>query len=816
MGERGNGATIHSDTVTLTKFQEVVQRHLHRADGSESSLLLVAPTGLGKTLAVTADLARNRKRIVYGVPLRALAGSISDEVRGLERCGKQIRVVVHHGNIQDSRLFSEEVVVTTYDQIVCAVPGLPLSLPLSAGHAVAGALLMARLVLDEVHLAWSISPEALTILLSILEFRQRLGLQTVVMTATMPESVARLIATRMKMELVVAGDAETREDEGLAKRNENRFVLISLMKIKDHRADEERADLTEVVDVLREHGGKRIYFANTPDRLQGAYDLLEKSGFNMERVTVLHNRMPGTWRAEAEEIVRHRFGKDGPNGDWLLLTNQVAEAGLDISAPFVLSDPAPVDTLIQRAGRCARWFRERRTDGTFTVISPPKSKLTEWALPYSEKSVQMTREILQDILGAEAVVNLGWETEKRWIDAAWLGYDNEQKRMEEVEKYLNKTTFALNLFDRASQQHSPGAIANVFREILSIQVAVIEEGDERANFDLLAKLRAGYDLDTSTTSLKRGYRLVADAKGRARVVRYRDELVIEKNPSYLAPGDLLLVSPSVAYLHKAKGLCFGDGSHSESGTLRSEPVLRAQRQKNRSTDTHAQSLWSHTAGVMRGVGKRLLDPGDYRSALVKILQRLEGPECAEDLARVIARLAILATGFHDIGKCGRRWQQRAHEIDPNSSEELIGRTTNTAKRMGIPHTPPGFFAAVSACNAALGNLRETDHLVRAIALAAARHHSSLLDPSAVRDYQFDPVEATSGFVDQVLAQVQLKEIDAVSIVEAARSRGTAAQVPLMLPNDDLFPIYALVGRAILISDREDAAGVPLEEWSHDA
>jgi hypothetical protein len=69
-----------------------------------------------------------------------------------------------------------EVVVTTYDQIVCAVPGLPLSLPLSAGHAVAGALLMSRLVIDEVHLAWSISPDILTILLGILEFRQCNGM----------------------------------------------------------------------------------------------------------------------------------------------------------------------------------------------------------------------------------------------------------------------------------------------------------------------------------------------------------------------------------------------------------------------------------------------------------------------------------------------------------------------------------------------------------------------------------------------------------------------------------------------------------------
>jgi CRISPR-associated endonuclease/helicase Cas3 len=749
------------------------------------------------------------------VPLRALAGSIADEVRGLERSGKNIHVAVHHGDIFESELFGEEVVVTTYDQIVCAVPGLPLSLPLSAGHAVAGALLMSRLVLDEVHLAWSISPEALVILFGILEFRQRLGLQTVLMTATMPESVAQLIATRMKMALVVAGDKETADDERLKKRNENRVVSISLMRIKDRRTDEKAADLTEVVDLLRERQGKRIYFANTPDRLQSAYDLLKNAGIDMDQVTVLHNRMPGSWRAEAEELVRVRFGKkDGPNGDWLLLTNQVAEAGLNISAPFVLSDPAPVDTLIQRAGRCARWFREQRTEGIFKVISPPKKTLKDWALPYREESVKLAQDELENILGTEATARLGWETEKRWIDAAWLGYNNEQKRIKEVEKYLDKTAFALNLFDRASQQHSPGAIASVFREIMSVQVAVVQTTEEGVISDLSLKLRSGYDLDPSSISVNRGYALISDAKGRAIVVRNRDELVIEKNPSFLAPGDLLLVPPSVAYLHKPKGLCFGDGSHAGDAAL-SKLVRRIQRPNNRKMESRPQSLWGHTAGVMRGVRRRLLEPGDYRSALVNILERLEGPGRARDLANVIGRLAILATGFHDLGKCGKRWQERAHEIDPDSTEELIGRTRNTAKRMGVPHTPPGFFAALTACSAALGNQEETDHLVRAIALAAARHHSSLLDPTAVRGYQFAPVEASIGFVDQVLREGELDGIDAARILDAARSSGTPAGVPLMLPNDDLFPIYALVGRAILISDREDAAGTPLEGWSDD-
>jgi len=676
---------------------------------------------------------------------------------------------------------------------------------------------MSRLVLDEVHLAWSISPEALTILFGILEFRQRLGLQTVVMTATMPESVAKLIADRMKMKLIVAGDDETEGDEALAKRKENRHVVVSRMEVKGQKADEKEVDLTQVVKAVREREGKRIYFANTVDRLQRTHDLLEKSGFDMDRVIVLHNRMPGSWRTEAETLVRQQFGKDGPNNNWVLLTNQVAEAGLDISAPFVLSDPAPVDTLIQRAGRCARWFRGGRTDGIFRVIVPPKTRLEDWALPYNKISVQLALDKLEEtILRTALSVTMDWAAEKKWIDAAWLGYEEGKKRNEQLEKHLDRMTFALNLFDRASQQQSPGAIASTFREILSVQVAVVDE-DEISDSDLLAKLKTGYDLDASSVSLKRGYGLMGQAKGKARVVRYRDELVIENSPSNLVSGDLLLVPTSVAYLHRKKGLCFGERPQEEGPILTSELRPRPQRQKDRPTNTNPQSLWKHTHGVMKRVEERLLSEGDYRSALVKILRCLEGPERAEDLAGVIGRLAILATGFHDLGKCGFSWQQRAHEIDPDSMEELIGRTANTAKRMGVPHTPPGFYAAVAACNAALGNLKETEHLVRSIALAAARHHSSLLDPSAVRDYQFDPVEAASAFVNQVLAQVGLlNEIDAVNVLDAARSRGTASQVPLMLPTDDLFPIYALVGRAILISDREDAAGMPLEEWSHRA
>src|SRR5438094_10397743 len=99
----------------LTDVQQKVQRFLKEG----KSVLLVAPTGLGKTLAVTADVQESFTKTIYAVPLRALGVGIRDAISELRRDGKAIEPKIHHGDTQESVLFGEEVVVTTYDQVVC-------------------------------------------------------------------------------------------------------------------------------------------------------------------------------------------------------------------------------------------------------------------------------------------------------------------------------------------------------------------------------------------------------------------------------------------------------------------------------------------------------------------------------------------------------------------------------------------------------------------------------------------------------------------------------------------------------------------------
>jgi CRISPR-associated endonuclease/helicase Cas3 len=672
---------------------------------------------------------------------------------------------------------------------------------------------MSRLILDEVHLAWNISPNALSILLGIIDFRNKFGLQTIVFTATLPKDVAERIAKRLKMELVIVGDGDLEADEGLEIREKNRKVTISTLELKKSK----ELDYSPLYKRLRQKNGKRIYFSNTVKHLQETYDKLIEAGMAKDKITVLHNRMPRSWRKKAEEETHTRFGKKSADGDWLLLTNQVAEAGLDISADLVISDPAPVDTLVQRAGRCARWFREKETCGKFKVIDAPKTVIEGGkglAVPYRSKLVLEALKYLKSILQDQY---LTWGKEREWIDEAWGGGKKDAKKS--VDDSLDEMTFALNLFDRAAQEHKPGEIASVFREILSIEVAVesgnrVDWGD-LAERDLQAMLDRGKRPETSSISLGTAWGLVRDSNGGAAVIRYEDGWVQIAPTDSVRLGDVLVLPSSVAYLHPAKGLCMGDGSAVEGAICSSEWVDKKGKEERIYNKTERrQKLIEHTQGVMDGAYCRLAQDGSYRDALIKILKSLEPQKDADQLANVVAQLARVAAAFHDMGKADQRWQDKARLIDPDCSPELIGRTLTTEERIGIPHAPPCYNAIVKTCELFIGSLDSAEYLVRTIALSAARHHSSFLNPATVAK-RFQPHADTEEFVQTVLECLDAPpEVRgrAEEIITAAIDKPTSDKVPSVLPNDDLFPIYALVGRAIIMADREDAAEQELEKW----
>ncbi len=109
-----------------------------------------------------------------------------------------------------------------------------------------------------------------------------------------------------------------------------------------------------------------------PGQDQGAWPSLwevreEKGRFTVGKrladgtwVFLLHARFPAEERALREAVALALFGRHGPRPEKaILVATQVAEQSLDLDLDFLYSDLAPIDLLVQRAGRLHRHPRPR-------------------------------------------------------------------------------------------------------------------------------------------------------------------------------------------------------------------------------------------------------------------------------------------------------------------------------------------------------------------------------------------------------------------------------------------------------------------------
>lgn len=102
-------------------------------------------------------------------------------------------------------------------------------------------------------------------------------------------------------------------------------------------------------------GARVLVVVNKVARAQDLYRHLGSTP-----ATLFHARFPLKQRLEIENQVLDAFGPDGvARGGHVLIATQVAEQSLDIDFDVLITDPAPVDLLLQRQGRIHRHRRER-------------------------------------------------------------------------------------------------------------------------------------------------------------------------------------------------------------------------------------------------------------------------------------------------------------------------------------------------------------------------------------------------------------------------------------------------------------------------
>jgi CRISPR-associated endonuclease/helicase Cas3 len=310
---------------------------------NNQNILLKVPTGGGKTIGAIIPflyMLQNSKsfprKLIYATPLRVLTNSIYREIKDrLKESFPDLKVTIQTGEHSEDKLFEGNIIFTTIDQLLSSALAFPLSLSKSMANINAGAVFSSYLVFDEFHLLDE--NRALKTALSLLENIKDTTPFTV-MSATFSNKFSEELAKKLSCEIVEI------EEEDISK-------IGSLQSIKKVYTDNNEISANKI---LEKHKDKTIVVCNTINRAKELF--IEVSEKRPHQKTILiHSQFFGSDRKEKESKLLELFGKESIDKDVILISTQVIEVGVDISCDVMHSEVSPINSLLQRAGRLARW-----------------------------------------------------------------------------------------------------------------------------------------------------------------------------------------------------------------------------------------------------------------------------------------------------------------------------------------------------------------------------------------------------------------------------------------------------------------------------
>ncbi|WP_198299098.1 CRISPR-associated helicase Cas3' [Bordetella genomosp. 13] len=422
--------------VSARPLQHAGELLLSKAQGP-ALMLVEAPMGEGKTeLALLACLRlqtlNDHRGLFMALPTQATGNAMFKRVVGfLQRFAQADTDIqlVHGGALLNEDMQNLRDVDHSRGETVSAAAWFtPRRRPLLSPHGVGtidqalfGVLNVKHhfvrlfglsnrvVVLDEVH-AYDTYTSGL--IECLLRWLKALGCSVVLMSATLPRHRrdALLQAWNIPNEespelpyprvLVASGSGVYAET----------FAARPLPPVTVSGLSEDLAEIALLSMRQVEHGGCGLVVANTVERAQALYRLLEGQLDNDSSLMLFHARYPAEQRTSIEQAVLAAFGAHGQRpAKAILIATQVAEQSLDVDFDFVITDLAPVDLLLQRVGRLHRHERIRPDSHSVPRVHVaglggkqlPELKETAWEYVYDPYILGRTWAILSRMNSVE-------------------------------------------------------------------------------------------------------------------------------------------------------------------------------------------------------------------------------------------------------------------------------------------------------------------------------------------------------------------------------------------------------------------------------
>ena len=358
--------------------------------GSPSLVIIEAPMGEGKTEAAMylADywaVKQGQKGCYFALPTQATSNQMLGRVAKFLEArypGLSTNLQLIHGAALLSedfadmrmRLSSDGDSVDTSPEVSAAEWFLPKKRGLLAPFGVGTidqallsvlqtkhffvrlfGLAQKTVIIDEVH---AYDTYMSTLLERLIAWLHALGSSVVLLSATLPAN--------KRLDLIRAYGGDTKASitasyptiTWVSNTAVHSVAVQASQQVKLH-VRQVPDDLNLVVDELRNSlsdGGCVAIVCNTVKRAQETYAAIKRDGWLLpNELMLLHSRYPFEDRERREKNVLTAHGKEGKRPKRaLLVATQIIEQSLDVDFDLMLTDLAPVDLVIQRAGRIHR------------------------------------------------------------------------------------------------------------------------------------------------------------------------------------------------------------------------------------------------------------------------------------------------------------------------------------------------------------------------------------------------------------------------------------------------------------------------------
>ena len=576
------------------------------------------PTGTGKTEAAVLALwlwhrLKNKpdtpRRLVYCLPRRVLVEQTKARIdKWLENLNleKRIKTVLLMGG-SDGEEFEkypskECIIIGTQDMLISGAlnrsyGASPYKWPIIFGLLNNDCMW----ILDEIQIMENGLPTSI----QLDSFRRSYGAygkhSTVWMSATLnAEWLKTVNSPEDKSNIFMLGEKD--HNEALKRRNNAKKTL--------HKADIVLKKSYNKKDVeylygLHKKGEITAIIVNTVKRAQTLYQLFRKEGIDCK---LIHSRFRAKDRRDLNEWISG-LEKDS---DKIIISTQVLEAGVDISARVLVTEIAPWPNMVQRFGRCNRDGMKEKADVYWIEVDEQA--------PYDDTAIKDSRSQLERLEGKSiAPSKLPKTIEKRIFDSILRKKD------------------LIDLFDTTSDLSGNYTDASRFIRNLekSIDVGVFWRDNVSKKQDRDTQLKPGRD-EICNAPIGEVKKLLARKNMMSYIWDYASGEWNRIREKELLPGHVIMLDSKIGGYSETEGFDYSNKN--------SVKIIQSTKNEYEAHDKEEGSGHQKTSITLEDHTSHVL----YETHnIIKDLEFLD-----EDMKRML----MVSAGYHDIGKLHSTFQ----------------------------------------------------------------------------------------------------------------------------------------------------------------